>query len=49
MQVTETAREDPLQVTRNLQQQTAIIAFMAQYYSGRPFQVTHSISAHVHT
>lgn len=40
LQVTECAREDPLQVSRNtLQQQTAVIAFKAQYYSGLPFQV----------
>ncbi|BDA41790.1 hypothetical protein COCOBI_02-5840 [Coccomyxa sp. Obi] len=37
--VTESAREDPLQVFRNtVQQQTAVIAFKGQYYSGLPFQ-----------
>lgn len=40
MQVTEAAPEDPLQLSRTtLQQQTAIIAFTARYYSGMPFQV----------
>lgn len=40
MQVTEVAREDPLQVNRNtIQEQTAVVAFTALYYSGLPFQV----------
>jgi hypothetical protein len=39
IQVTETAKDDPLQLARNLEEKTAIIAFIAQYYSGRPFQV----------
>lgn len=39
-QVTEVAREDPLQLSRNtVQEQTAVIAFTARYYSGLPFQV----------
>ncbi len=42
MQVTEVAREDPLQLSRNtVQEQTAVIAFTALYYSGLPFQVRH--------
>ncbi len=40
LQVTEVAREDPLQLSRNtVQEQTAVIAFTALYYSGLPFQV----------
>jgi hypothetical protein len=40
MQVTEVAREDPLQLNRNtVQEQTAVVAFTALYYSGLPFQV----------
>ena len=40
MQVTEVAREDPLQLSRNtVQEQTAVVAFTALYYSGLPFQV----------
>lgn len=43
VQVTESAREDPLQVSRNtVEQQTAVIAFKGQYYSGLPFQVSQS-------
>ena len=39
-QLTESPPEDPLQLSRNtVQQQTAIIAFTARYYSGMPFQV----------
>ena len=34
------AREDPLQLSRNtVQEQTAVVAFTALYYSGLPFQV----------
>ncbi|CAK0745542.1 hypothetical protein CVIRNUC_001627 [Coccomyxa viridis] len=37
--VTEVAREDPLQLSRNtVQEQTAVVAFTALYYSGLPFQ-----------
>lgn len=40
VQVTEVAREDPLQLSRNtVQEQTAVVAFTALYYSGLPFQV----------
>ena len=45
-QVTEVAREDPLQLSRNtVQEQTAVIAFTALYYSGLPFQVRPSLVA----
>ena len=40
LQLTESPPEDPLQLSRTtVQQQTAIIAFAARYYSGMPFQV----------
>ena len=46
MQVTEVAREDPLQLSRNtVQEQTAVIAFTALYYSGLPFQVWLTLQA----
>lgn len=46
MQVTEVAREDPLQLSRNtVQEQTAVIAFTALYFSGLPFQVWLSLQA----
>ena len=39
MQLTESPPEDPLQLMRTrVQQQTAIIAHTARYYSGMPFQ-----------
>ena len=44
MQVTEVAREDPLQLSRNtVQEQTAVVAFTALYYSGLPFQVLQAL------
>lgn len=39
MQVTETAKQNPLQVTAaSTEQVQAVIAFGARYYSGGPFQ-----------